>query len=286
MISVPGGKVWYRVAGSDAPGVPLLLVHGGPGAPHDYLENLGVLADERPVVFYDQLGCGRSERPDDPSLWRTERFVAELAEVRRALGLSRVHLLGQSWGAFLAVAYLLSEVSGVERLVLSAPLLSSPLWVADQQALLKSMPPEVQAAVSAAEATGDFDAPAYQEAMTAYYRRHLCRLDPWPDCVQRTFAAMGMPVYLAMWGPSEFTCTGSLQQADLTPRLPGLRVPTLLTCARYDEATPDTVAGFCRLIPGARLKVFEDASHMHHLEQPDEYLTTLRSFLANAYIRS
>lgn len=281
MIAVPGGRVWYRVAGVDAPGVPLLVVHGGPGAPHDYLENLVVLADERPVVFYDQLGCGRSDRPDDPSLWRVERFVAELAVVRQALGLGRVNLLGQSWGAMLAVEHLLSGASGVERLVLSAPLLSSPLWMADQRALLKNMPPEVQEAVTAAESEGNFESPSYQDAMTTYYRSHLCRLDPWPDCLDRTFKELGMPVYLTMWGPSEFTSTGTLQQADLTPRLPEVHVPTLFTCGRHDEARPETVAQFCGLIHDARMLVLEEASHEHHLERPDTYLAAVRNFLSS-----
>lgn len=281
MIAVSGGRVWYRVAGGNAPGIPLLVVHGGPGAPHDYLENLAALADERPVVFYDQLGCGRSDRPDDPSLWRMERFVAELAEVRQALGLSRVNLLGQSWGAMLAVEHLLSGASGVERLVLSAPLLSSPLWMADQRALLKSMPPEVQEAVTAAESEGNFDTSAYQDAMTAYYQRHLCQLDPWPDCLQRTFEGLSMQVYLTMWGPSEFTCTGSLQQADLTQRLSEIPVPTLFTCGSHDEARPETVARFRDLVPGSHLVILGHASHEHHLEQADEYLSAVRNFLAS-----
>jgi proline iminopeptidase len=280
MIAVPGGRVWYRIVGGDAPGAPLLTVHGGPGAPHDYLENLAALANERPVIFYDQLGCGRSDRPDDPYLWRVERFVEELAAVREGLGLSRVNLLGQSWGAMLAVEYLLSGAAGVDRLVLSAPLLSSPLWIADQRSLLGQMPPEVQQAVASAESEENFETPAYQEAMTAYYRRHLCRLDPWPDSLNRTFEGMGMPVYLTMWGPSEFTCTGTLGQADLTPRLPEIAIPTLLTCGRHDEATPATVARFGRLIPGARVEIIEDASHSHHLEQSDAYLAMVREFLS------
>ncbi len=279
MISVPGGRVWYRILGEGSQGIPLLVVHGGPGATHDYLENIEALADERPVIFYDQLGGGRSERPDDPSLWRVERFVEELAAVRQALGLSRVNLLGQSWGAMLAAEYLLTGAQGVDRLVLSAPLLSSPLWMADQRALLKKMPPDVQKAVTAAESEGNFDTPAYQDAMTAYYQSHLCRLDPWPDCLQRTFKGLGMQVYLTLWGPSEFTCTGRLLPRDLVPRLPEISVPTLFTCGRHDEARPGTVARFRDLMPAARLVVFEDASHEHHLERPDEYLATVRNFL-------
>lgn len=279
MIAVPGGRVWYRIVGADAPELPLLVLHGGPGAPHDYLENLAALADERPVIFYDQLGCGRSERPDDPDLWRVERFVAELAEVRRALGLERINLLGHSWGAMLATEYLLAGAQGVERLVLSGPLLSSPIWIADQRALLQDMPREVREAVAAAEASGDYETTAYQEAMSVYYRQHLCRLDPWPDSLLRTFDAMGMPVYLTMWGPSEFTCTGTLQTVDLTPRLGELRLPVLLTCGRYDEATPATVAAYCRRIADARQKVFENGSHSHHLEEAEEYLAGVREFL-------
>jgi proline iminopeptidase len=276
---VPGGRIYYRIAGADAPGVPLLVLHGGPGAPHDYLESLAALADERPVIFYDQLGCGRSERPDDPSLWRVERSVAEIAALCEALGLSRVNLLGQSWGAMLAVEYLLAGGSDVDRLVLSAPLLSSPLWIADQRGLLGKMPPEVRDAVATAESAGNYDAPGYQAAMILYYRRHLCRLDPWPESLNRTFEGLGIQVYLTMWGPSEFTCTGTLRQADLLQRLPELRVPVLLTCGRYDEAAPATVQKLQQLISGARMQIFENASHNHHLEQAEEYLSVVREFL-------
>ncbi|MFZ4480134.1 MAG: proline iminopeptidase-family hydrolase [Rhodoferax sp.] len=279
MIAVPGGRVWYRIEGQGARGVPLLVLHGGPGAPHDYLENLVALADQRPVVFYDQLGCGRSERPDDPALWQLERFVTELAAVRQALGLQRVHLLGQSWGSMLAVQSVLAGAIGIERLVLSGPCLSAPRWIADQRAWLAKMPLAVGNAVAIAEALGDYEAAAYQQAMQLYYQQHLCRLDPWPDCLQRSLAGLGMQVYLTLWGPSEFTCNGRLREVDLTPRLARIGLPTLLTCGRFDEATPATVEDFRRLIPGARIKVFESASHNHHLEQAQGYLAAVREFL-------
>lgn len=279
MIAVPGGRVWYRIVGQDAPGIPLLVLHGGPGAPHDYLEDLDALADERPVVFYDQLGCGRSDRPDDTDLWQLPRFVAELAVVRVALGLRRMHLLGQSWGSMLAVEYLLGGATGIERLVLSAPCLSAPRWIADQRMLLKKMPLEVGNAVTIAEALGDYGSAPYQEAMQLYYQEHLCRLDPWPDCLQRSFAGLGTQVYLTMWGPSEFTCTGRLREVDLTPRLSQIGVPTLLTCGRFDEATPASVEDFRRRIPGARMRIFENASHNHHIEQAPAYLAALREYL-------
>ncbi|MDT8903626.1 proline iminopeptidase-family hydrolase [Anaeroselena agilis] len=283
MIAVRGGRVWYRIEGRDKAGVPVLIVHGGPGAPHDYLESLAALADERPVVFYDQLGCGNSDHPDDPTLWTTGRFVAELAAVRAALGLEELHILGQSWGTMLAVEYMLAEKPrGVRSLVLTAPFLSAPRWIADQRAYLAAMPAEVRRAVAEAEAKGDYESPAYQEAVTAFYKRHLCVLDPWPEAMERAFAKMGIPVYLSMFGPSEFTATGCLKEVDLVGRLKEITVPALFTCGSLDEATPAATELYHRALPGSELAVFADAAHQHHLEKPDEYLATVRGFLARA----
>lgn len=280
-VDVTGGRVWFRIVGADSPGTPLLILHGGPGATHDYLEPLAALADERPIVCYDQLGCGNSDRPDDPALWTVVRYVAEVGEVRQALGLDRVHLLGQSWGGALAVEYVLSaESDGVESLILSAPLLDADRWVADQRAHLAAFPEEIQEVVREAEATGNFDSPEYQEAMAAYYARHVCRTDPWPECLNRTFEKISLPVYLGMWGPSEFTCTGTLRTFDVTGRLAEVPVPVLFTCGEHDEASPATMAYFRSQVPGSELKVFKGASHEHHLEETDAYLATVREFLS------
>lgn len=281
LIDVPGGRVFYRIIGQDAPGTPLLVVHGGPGLPHDYLVPLEALANARPVIFYDQLGCGRSDRSGDLSLFALPRFVEELDAVRRALGLSRVALLGQSFGALLSVEYLLRRgQAGVERLVLSGPCLSADRFAADQRAHLTAMPQTVQDAVAAAEAAGDYNSNAYQAAVDAFYAKHVCRLDPWPTCLTRAIEGMGLPCYLHMWGPSEFTLTGTLAGYDATPELGAITVPTLFTCGRYDEAMPETTADFAARIPGARLVVIEDASHSHHLEQPARYLEAVEAFLA------
>ncbi len=279
-INVTGGRVWFRIVGAESAGTPLLVLHGGPGATHDYLEPLAALADERPVVFYDQLGCGNSDRPDDPALWTVERYVREVGEVRDALGLERVHLLGQSWGGALAAEYVLSaESEGVESLILSAPLLDADRWVADQRVNLAAFPEEMQEAVREAEATGNFDSPEYQDAMADYYSRHVCRTDPWPECLNRTFEKISLPVYLGMWGPSEFTCTGSLRTFNVTGRLGEIPVPVLFTCGEHDEAPPATMAYFQGLVPGSELKVFEGASHEHHLEETDAYLAAVREFM-------
>lgn len=282
-IPVPGGRVWYRIAGAGEGGIPLLALHGGPGATHDYLEPLESLADERPVVFYDQLGGGNSDRPNDSSLWTLGRFVEELAAVRRTLGLERVHLLGQSWGSMLAVEYLLARrPEGVASLVLSGPCLSASRWADDQRRHLTLLPERVRIDILECEASGDFSSARYQEAMLVFYRRHLCLLDPWPECLNRTFGKMGRQVYEHMWGPSEFTIRGTLKGFERAGRLGELPVPALFTCGRHDEATPETTAFYRRLMPGSELAVFEDASHSHHLEKAGKYLSLVRDFIHRA----
>lgn len=280
---VPGGRVRYLIADADQNGIPLLVLHGGPGCTWDYLEPLSALEGGRPVIFYDQLGCGDSDRPDDPSLWTLERYVDELVAVREALGLDRLHILGQSWGTMLAVEYMLTRhPAGVVSLVLSAPCLSVSRWAADGRRYLQSLPEDHRQAVLRAEETGAYDDPAYGEAMNAYYRRHVCRLDPWPACLTRSFERLNTEIYLQMWGPSEFTITGSLRDFERAERLHECAVPALFTCGEFDEAAPATTAYYHRMMPGSEIAVFEGASHEHHLEDTADYLSLVREFLAGA----
>jgi proline iminopeptidase len=280
-IQVTGGRVWYRMVGADKPGIPLLVIHGGPGGTHDYMEPLTALSDERPVVFYDQLGSGNSDIPQDKLLWTVERFVHELADVRKTLDLKKVHILGQSWGTMLAVDYMLTrQPGGVKSMVLSAPCLSVSRWIADQRAYLAEMPRENREAVAKAEISGNFASRRYQDAVTAYYKLHLCLLDPWPESLMRTFEKMNTAIYEYMWGRSEFTVTGPLKDYERAERLADIKVPVLFTCGRYDEATPKSTAFYQSLLPGSELVVFEDASHVHHLEKQVEYIKTVRAFLS------
>jgi proline iminopeptidase len=282
-VEVPGGRVWYRIAGRDRPGVPLLCLHGGPGIPHDYLEPLEALAGERPVVFYDQLGCGRSDRPGDESLWTLDRFVEELAVVREALGLDRVHLFGNSWGGWLALQYVLDRKPHLESLVLSSSPPSVARWISDCAELRAALPAAVRDTLDRHEAEGYFGCPEYQWAITEFYRRHLCRARPWPDCVERAFAGLGGDVYLTMWGPSEFgPVTGRLRNWDVTARLPDIGIPALVTGGRYDEARPEHLQVLKDGIPGAEIVIFEQSSHMAFVEEPHRYASTISAFLSRA----
>ncbi|MDO8841241.1 proline iminopeptidase-family hydrolase [Methanocalculus sp.] len=279
-VSVPGGEVGYCIAGEERPGIPLILIHGGPGGSYDGFVPLDALADERPVIFYDQLGSYRSPAPDDSSLWTLERYADELHAIRTALAPGPVHLLGQSFGAMLAVAYCERYgQSGISSLILSGPLISSPRWESDQRRLLSQMPQETRAVIGMHESCEVYDSPAYQEAMMEYYRRHLCRMEIWPDCLNRMFERLAAPIYLHMWGPSEFTVRGTLRNCDKTPVLAALRLPVLYTCGEFDEATPLTVREYQRMTDGAVLKVFTGASHMHHLEAEEEYIAVVRGVL-------
>lgn len=277
-VDVAGGRIWYRIVGGGTR-TPLVLLHGGPGAPSYYLNPLAALADERPVIFYDQLGAGRSDKPTDVRLWRVERFVDELSRLRTALRLDQVHLLGHSWGTMLAADYMLTKPVGVRSLVLASPALSISRWLDDAETLKKTLPESAQAAIAKHESAGTFDSPEYQAAVTEYYRLYLCRRDPWPDDVNRTFAELSASVYGTMWGPSEFTATGSLRTYERAEQLKALNLPVLLTAGRYDEATPGTTEYYRSLIPGAKLKIFENSAHLTMQDEPDAYVQAIRDFL-------
>jgi proline-specific peptidase len=278
-IDVPGGRVWCAVVGRESARTPLLCLHGGPGFPSAYLDSLRELGDERQVVLYDQLGCGNSDRPDDLSLFETERFVEEVGAVRRALGLERVHLLGQSWGGMLALLTVLDDPSGIESIVFASAAIDVPRWVDDCNALKAELPEKVRDSIDRHEHHGRTGCLEYAAASYEWWKRHVCRLDPWPDTIERAFEGFGGECYETMWGPSEFTCTGRLKGLELSGRLPEVTQPTLFTCGRYDESTPASNELFAGQMPDAELRVFEDSSHTAHLEEEQAYLAVLREFL-------
>jgi L-proline amide hydrolase len=275
-------KTWYRIVGDrDDPGkLPLLCLHGGPGMPHDYMESLGRIAHTgRRVVFYDQLGCGRSDRPDDPALWTVDLFLDELRTVLDELDLDCYHLLGSSWGGMLAMEHALTKPEGLASLVLASSPASIPQWIAEANRLRQDLRPDIQATLARHEADGTTDHPAYEAATMAFYRRHLCRLDPWPEELDRTFEGMSAQVYNTMFGPSEFHATGLLKDWDIIDRLPEIDVPTLITSGAHDEATPLVAETVRDGIPGAEWVLSEDSAHMAFAEEPDRYMHVLDEFL-------
>lgn len=277
-IPVEGGRVWYRIEGH-GPGTPLLALHGGPGISHEYLEPLIALGNERPIVFYDQLGGGRSDRPRDDSLWTVERYVRELGQVRDALTLQDVHILGQSWGTMLAVEHALSGATGVRSLILSDASLNVDRWARDADALIAALPEPERSTIQHHLAAADYSATAYQAALVTFYRRHLCRVDPWPEPLVRSSLRMNRHVYEAMWGPTDFYATGATRGYDRTPDLPRLTMPVMFLCGRYDNATPETTDWYRSLAAGAEMTVFEHSSHVPMNEEPEAFVDVVRKFL-------
>jgi proline iminopeptidase len=260
----------------------LLLLHGGPGLPSAYLDSLRALAADRPVVLYDQLGCGRSGRPPAAEgHYTAERFVAEVAAVRAALGLSRIHLLGQSWGGMLAAFYASGRPEGLQTVTFASPVIDVARWVEDCTRLKGELPAEIRETIDRHEASGNTGCLEYAAASLEWWRRHVCRLVPFPDDLERALAGFGAECYETMWGPSEFTCTGNLAGMELSGRLGDITCPVLFTCGRYDEAVPASTERFAQLAH-AEFRVFEHSSHLAHLEERAAFLACVGNFLAQA----
>ncbi|WP_396207641.1 proline iminopeptidase-family hydrolase [Gemmatimonas sp.] len=279
MIDVPGGRVWYRKLGN-GPGTPLLALHGGPGGTACRFEVLAPLARERPVIFYDQLGSGRSDHPTDTSLWRVDRFVAELSAVRQALGLTRVHLLGHSWGGALAAEYMAAaKPDGVVSVIFSSPLIDTPRWIADADSLRAQLPAEIRRVLDEEERKGTLDSPAYMAATDSFYARHVRRL-PVADEPRCAGVASNDTIYRQMWGPTEFLSTGSLRTWTRAAELKQITQPTLFVAGEFDEARPSTLEEFRATMRDAQMVVIPGAAHAAMREKPAEYVDAVRAFLA------
>ncbi len=279
-------ETWFRVTGDlDGGEIPLVVVHGGPGAAHNYLLQIANLASTgRPVIHYDQLGCGRSTHLRDRGVefWTVELFLAELTNLVDALGLDRYHVLGQSWGGMLGAEYAVTRPEGLASLVISNSPASMDLWVAEANRLRRDLPGDVRDALDRHEADGTTEDAAYLAATQVFYDRHVCRVLPNPAEVIATQTQLNEDpvVYRTMNGPNEFYCVGSLRTWSIVDQLASIEVPTLLISGRYDEATPATVQPFADHIDDVRWTIFEESSHMPFVEEPERYRDVVGAFLA------
>lgn len=274
-----GHKIWSKTV-EGGPGLPLLLLHGGPGAGHDYLEPLEGLAIDRPVIFYDQLGCGKSDKPDNRALWTIERFADEIDEVRAALGLSECHILGQSWGGWLGVEYLLRQPKGLASFVLASTSASIPEFTAECERLIGLLPEDLRQKLAYHGARGAFDHPEYLEAANEFYARHVCRLPEWPACLQRTSKNLDHnQVYDTINGPNEFTTIGNLRYWNRIPDLNQIKLPVLITYGAFDELGEVCATTLHKGIAGSRKVLFEHSAHVAHIEEVEAYLACVGDFL-------
>lgn len=277
-IHVTGGKIWYQIVGSGNK-IPLLLLHGGPGVPSYYLNPMKALSKDRPVIFFDQLGCGRSDRITDTALMTIPHYVQELEQLVDSLHLKDYYLYGHSWGTILATEFYLKHPQGIKALILASPALDISLWEKDADSLITTLPESAQEAIRINEKNKTYDNPAYQQAMNLYYQKYLARKLPWSPDIDSAFGQMGENVYLYMEGPSEFTLSGQLGNYNVTGRLGDIKVPTLFTTGEYDEARPATVKYFQSLIPGAKFVEIKGAGHLTMQDNPVANNKAVETFL-------
>ena len=279
-VNVRGFKLFYRVFGSGSN--VLLCLHGGPGGTHIPLIPLGKLGDDKiKVVLYDQLGCGKSERPKDVSLLNVDYYIEEVEGIRQALGLEKINLMGQSWGGMLALAYALKYQQNLKKLTTNGATASVPEYIAEVTRLRESLPKDVRETIVKYENLWAFWHPEYMEAIDIFSHNHFFRAPQWPKEFMEGRSLLSVPVYLTMWGPNEFTATGTLKEWDITPRLSEIRVPTLVTGGRYDESTPKVAETIHKGIRGSRLVTFENSSHFPMWEEEEKYLKTMREFITS-----
>ncbi|MFL1481546.1 proline iminopeptidase-family hydrolase [Pseudomonas grimontii] len=278
-------RTWFRVTGDLNSGrLPLIVAHGGPGCTHDYVDSFKDLAATgRAVVHYDQLGNGRSTHlPQAPKdFWCVDLFLAELDNLIAHLGLRDYALLGQSWGGILGAEHAVRQPVGLKALIIANSPASMELWCEAANELRQALPADVQATLQRHEDAGTTDTPEYRAASDVFYARHVCRIQPMPAEVARTFAAIDADptVYHAMNGPTEFHVVGSMRNWTIIDRLSHIQVPTLLISGRFDEATPATVQPFADGIEEVQWQIFEQSSHMPHVEEREACMASVAAFL-------
>jgi proline-specific peptidase len=276
-INVDGGKIWYRMVGKGNK-TPMLMLHGGPGMPSYYLKPLSALGNDRKIIFFDQLGCGKSDHITDTTLMTVDHYVEEVAKVVQYFGLKEYYLFGQSWGTMLGTEFYLKHPEGIKAVILSSPAISIPRWLKDADSLISILPDSIQQAIRINEKNKNYNAPEYKRAVQVFYENFVARTLPWSTDIDSCFSQIGKQ-YEYMNGPSEFTIVGPLKTFDRTDRLHEIKVPTLFITGEFDEAAPSTVKYYQSLVSGAKLEIIPGAGHFTMQDSPEKNNKVLSDFL-------
>lgn len=278
-ISVKGGKIWYRIFG-EGKGTPIMMLHGGPGGTSRSFYQFEEIGKDRPIVIFDQLGGGRSDYHTDSSLLTVDNFVEQVEAVRKELGLTSFYLHGHSWGTALALEYYLKYPQAVKAISFNSPYFSTKVWKADADTLIASLPDSIQQYIKTGEQTHTFDSPEYQRANTFFAKNFGLRTERKKSELDTAEAKSNKFIYRYMWGPTEFTATGSLLNYDRIESLRTIKVPVLFITGEFDEARPQTVQRFQQMVPGAKLAVIPNAGHSTMHDNKEENIKVLKAFLA------
>jgi proline iminopeptidase len=285
-INTPKGKfrVWTKKVGNN-PKIKVLLLNGGPGATHDYFECMESFLPKNGIelIYYDQLGCGNSDNPNDTSMWSLPRYVEEVEQVRQALHLDtgNFYLLGHSWGGLLAMEYALKYQQHIKGLIISNMVCSCPDYGKyARDVLAKQFDPAILAKIRAIEAKNDFSSPEYMNLLIPnFYNKHLCRIVPWPEPISRAFGKLNQSLYVTMQGPSEFGITGKLTNWDRKKEICTLSVPTLSIGAKYDTMDPNEMQWMATQFQNGSYLYCPNGSHMAMYDDQDTYMTGLIKFI-------
>jgi proline iminopeptidase len=282
-IEVEGGKIWYAIMG-EGDQTPVLYLHGGPGGTSNY--NLSEIAEDRPVIIFDQLGNGRSDHHHDTSLMTVHNLVEQVRAVKVALKLNEFYLSGGSWGTALSLEYYNKYPEGIKGLIFNSPYFSTSIWTADADTLIASLPDSIQEDIRFAESQGVFNTEAYAQANRYFASQHGRRMpyDRHPDdTIKYQFDPF---VYNYMWGPSEFTSTGTLKNYDIHQTLKDVKVPALFTTGEFDEARPPTVKRLSKLAPQSTFVVIPGAGHFTSNDNRPALIKAMKEFIEKAEIQS
>ena len=279
-------NVWTKRIGNN-PKIKLLLLNGGPGATHEYFECFEnfLPAEGIEIIYYDQLGCGNSENPNDIALWDLGRYVEEVEQVRKALNLdaTNFYLLGHSWGGILAMEYALKYQHNMKGLIISNMMSSCPEYGKyAYEVLAKQMDPKILAELNQIEATKDFSNPRYMELLIPnFYEKHILRFPAkdWPEPVNRSMGKLNQSLYVTMQGPSEFGISGKLEQWDRKADLKNIAIPTLVIGAKYDTMDPKHMEEMSKLVQNGTFLFCPKGSHMDFYDDQKVYFDGLIPFL-------
>lgn len=277
-IDVDGGKVWYKIVGSGSK-TPLLVIHGI-SVQSSYLKPLEALAEDRPVIFYDQLTCGKSATQNDTLLWTITRFVDEIKSIRKALGLNEIHIYAHSWGTILSAEYMFTKPDGVKSLILSGPVFDIPREYEDINYLISTLPDSIHRHIIENEKSGNWDSPEYQSAKMIYYSTFFTRKQPWSEELVHTFQTVNIEMYNYFIGPAIHSCSGFLCDYSCIDRLGEISIPTLLIAGEYDTSRPSTAKEYQKLIPNSELLVLDDCGHLTTQDKPEKQVKEINKFLS------
>jgi proline iminopeptidase len=276
------GELFYESKGLNR-GVPLVVVHGGPGFTSYYLEPLFELSGVVDVVRYDQSGCGRARRAGVRKDISIAGFVEELERLREALGVNQMHLLGHSFGGAIVGEYSLAYPAHVRSVIFVCASLDIPRWIADGERLLGGMPLMQKMIIREGLRTGQHSSEPFLRALGAYYAKHVYGFEgEKPDCIQRSERESDTVTYQSVWGPNELVVQGLCKDYNLAPRLSQIAAPALFMCGRFDEATPEAHQYFASCLEGSRCHVFERSAHHPQITERDEFLSVVREFVVGA----